>query len=86
MTGQCQIDIGFWNNITQPMGRIMIIGIPIAWYVVDKWLTGYSYCIDNNVLPYTMAAVIISIVAILSITWQLIRLINTQPVNSLKKE
>ena len=64
----------------------IIIGTPIAWYAADKWLMSYSYRIDNNALPYIIAAVIISLVAILSITWQLVRLINTQPVNSLKKE
>ena len=64
----------------------IVTGIPMAWYVADRWLTGYSYRIGNNALPYTIAAVIISLVAILSISWQLIRLISTQPVKSLKKE
>ena len=64
----------------------IIIGIPISWYIVERWLLGYSYRIDNDIVPYLMSALIISVVAIFSISWQLIRLINTQPVNSLKKE
>lgn len=51
----------------------------------DKWLEGYNYRIDNPVYVYGAAVAVMLLVAILSISWQMIRLINTNPVNALKK-
>ena len=64
----------------------IVMGIPIAWVVVGKWLEGYSYRVDNPIYVYVAAMVVMLLVAFLSISWQMVNLINTNPVESLKNE
>ena len=64
----------------------IIIALPVTWIAVSKWLEGYSYRIDNPVYVYIIDAVIMIVIALLSISWQMIKLMNTNPVKSLKNE
>ena len=64
----------------------IIIALPVTWIAVSKWLEGYSYRIDNPVYVYILDAVIMIVIALLSISWQMIKLMNTNPVKSLKNE
>ncbi len=84
--GKMQLFVGTSSKFLKLVAAAIIIGIPTAWYIADRWLSGYSYRIDNDAWSYFAAALITIVVAVLSITWQLMRLINTKPVDSLKKE
>lgn len=71
---------GFLKSV----GISLVVALPVAWMAADKWLEGYNYRIDNPVYVYGAAVAVMLLVAILSISWQMIRLINTNPVNALK--
>lgn len=73
---------GFLKSV----GISLVVALPVAWMAADKWLEGYNYRIDNPVYVYGAAVAVMLLVAILSISWQMIRLINTNPVNALKNE
>lgn len=64
----------------------VVVGIPIAWVIVGRWLEGYSYRVDNPIYVYVVAMMVMLLVAALSISWQMVNLINTNPVKSLKNE
>lgn len=62
------------------------IGVPCSYIVAGHWLEGYSYRIGNSLWIYLAAAVALTAVALASISWQAVRLMNTDPVTALKNE
>ncbi len=63
-----------------------LVACPAAFFVAGKWLENYSYRIPNYWWVYLLAFIVMVLVALLSVTWQTLRLINTNPVEALKKE
>ena len=63
-----------------------VIGIPCSYFITGKWLEGYPYRIDNSLWIYIAAALVLMAVAIAAITWQTVRLMNTDPAEALKNE
>ena len=65
-----------------------VIAIPIAYYIVDKWLQNYAYHIDlfQNWWVFLVATVLVMVLAILTISFQTIKTAMMNPVNSLRSE
>ena len=74
------------SGFLKSVGLSILIALPFSWVMSGKWLEGYSYRIDNPIYVYVLAVIIMFIIALLSISWQMIRLMNTNPVKSLKNE
>lgn len=74
------------SGFLKSVGLSILIALPFSWFMSGKWLEGYSYRIDNPIYVYVLAVIIMFIIALLSISWQMIRLMNTNPVKSLKNE
>lgn len=68
------------------VGIAAVIAVPLGYVVADIWLSAYTYRIDNNLWIYLAAAAAVMLLALLSITWQVVRLMNTDPVKALKTE
>ena len=85
-SGRLQLFIETSSEFIKSVGISIIIALPIAWIAVSKWLEGYSYRINNPVYVYILDAVIMIVIALLSISWQMIKLMNTNPIKSLKSE
>lgn len=62
------------------------VAVPAAWFLVGEWLQGYPYRIGNHWWIYALALLAVSIVAVASISWQAVRLMNSDPIKELKKE
>lgn len=78
----------FWNmalGFLKVVGISALLAIPLGYVAVDKWLAGYSYRIDNHWWLYLFAVLLIASVAVASITWQAVRLMNSNPIKELKK-
>ena len=67
------------------VGVAAILAIPLGYIVVDNWLSGYSYRIDNHWWLYLFAVILVASVAVASITWQAVRLMNSNPIKELKQ-
>ncbi|MBR4974093.1 MAG: hypothetical protein IKY60_00765, partial [Bacteroidales bacterium] len=63
-----------------------VIAVPTGYILIQRWLDSYPYRIDNYWWIYAAALIIIILVAIISITWQAVRLMNSNPIKELKKE
>ncbi len=74
-----------WGFI-KVVGIAAVVAVPVGYIVIRKWLDGYAYRIDNYWWIYAIALMIIVLVAIVSITWQAVRLMNSNPIKELKKE
>ena len=85
-SSRLQLFVETSSGFIKSVGISIVIALPITWIAVSKWLEGYSYRIDNPAYVYIIAIIIMLLVALLSISWQMIKLMNTNPVKSLKNE
>ena len=62
------------------------IAIPLAYIYVGHWLEAYAYRIGNSALIYLAALIAVLLIVALSIAFQALRLMRTNPAEALKKE
>lgn len=63
-----------------------VIAVPCAWLIAQRWLETYDYRIVNAAWYYIITAIAVMLLAVLSISWQAVRLMNTNPVTALKSK
>jgi putative ABC transport system permease protein len=63
-----------------------IIAWPVAFYALNKWLQNFAYRIDLDIYIFVFAGLIALAIAILTISFQSIRVALANPVKSLKYE
>lgn len=64
----------------------ILIASPLAWLAMERWLTGFPYHIDMNVLMIVVAAVSVMLIALVSVGWQTLRAARVNPAQTLKYE
>ena len=69
-----------------PLLVSFVIAIPISWYVMNDWLTNFSYRIALSPWIFTATCAFALLVAILSVGFQIIKAVRTNPVESIKTE
>lgn len=62
----------------------LLISIPIAWYVMEKWLSDFEYKIGIGWEVFLIAGIGTALVAILTISYQSVKAALMNPVESLK--
>jgi putative ABC transport system permease protein len=63
-----------------------IIAWPIAWYVMDIWLSTFPYHIEVNPVLFVLAGTGVTIIAFLSVSIQTLRAARVNPAKTLKYE
>jgi putative ABC transport system permease protein len=64
----------------------MLIAIPLAWYLIIKWLENFAYKVHVGIAPFAFALVIAILVAWITISFQAIKAALMNPVNSIKND
>lgn len=64
----------------------IIIGSPIAWYFMNKWLGNFVYKTQIGVFPFILAGSIAVLIAVLTVGYQSFKAATANPVNSLRNE
>ena len=68
------------------VGIAFVIGVPIAWFIMNRWLSGYGHRIDLHWWIFALAGLIVALIAIVSVLYQSIKTAQTNPAEALKKE
>ncbi len=63
-----------------------VVGSPIAYYFVNKWLEDFKYRIDFNASTFMFAGVCAVVIAFFSVAWQSWKAATVNPVQSIKTE
>lgn len=63
-----------------------VIGIPVSYWLMSKWLEGFVYRISFNPLIFLVAILTVGIIVAFSIGYQSIKAATTNPVKSLRSE
>lgn len=74
------------NDFLMLIGIGIFIGVPLSWYVMDKWLQGFAYRIDLTPATFLSAGFILFLIAIATICVQTMRTAAADLVKSLKTE
>ncbi|MGN6638698.1 MAG: ABC transporter permease [Mucilaginibacter sp.] len=64
----------------------IIIASPVAWYMMNKWLTNFSYRINVDVWAFVIAGAMAIVFALLTISSHAIKAAMSNPVKSLRSE
>ena len=63
-----------------------LIAFPIAYIVINKWLSAYEFRISISVLPFAIAISLSFLIAILTVSIQSVKVARANPVDALKYE
>ncbi len=64
----------------------ILIGLPLAWYGVQLWLSDFAYRVELNWWLFALTAITAIILAILTVSYQAIKASVSNPVEALKNE
>lgn len=68
------------------VGIAFVIGVPIAWFIMNRWLSGYGHRINLYWWIFVVAGLIVALIAIASVLYQSIKTARTNPAEALRKE
>ena len=69
-----------------PLLVSFVIAIPLSWYVMTDWLSNFSYRISLSPWIFVVTCAFALLVAVLSVSIQIIKAVRTNPVESIKTE
>lgn len=68
------------------VGAGIFLGVPLAWFAMNKWLQEFAYRIDLSPGIFLFAGFILVVIAIATIGFQTMRVASADPTRSLKTE
>lgn len=63
-----------------------LIAFPLAYIIISKWLSAYEFNVGINMLPFVIAISLSSIIAIITVSIQSVKVAKAAPIDSLKHE
>ena len=63
-----------------------IIGVPVAWYITNRYLQDYAYRISLGWTLFAEVALLVTLIAMLTVSFQSLRAATANPVKSIKSE
>ena len=68
------------------VGIAFVIGVPIAWFIMNRWLSSYGHRINLHWWIFVLAGLLVAIIATISVLYQSVKTAQTNPAEALKKE
>jgi len=68
------------------VGIAFVIAVPVAWFIMHRWLSGYGHRIDLYWWIFAVAGLIVAFIAAISVLYQSVKTARTNPAEALKKE
>ncbi|TCD00007.1 FtsX-like permease family protein [Pedobacter frigidisoli] len=63
-----------------------VIAFPLAYVIINQWLSAFEYRVAISFLPFSLAIVISVLIAILTVSIQSIKVAKANPIDALKYE
>jgi putative ABC transport system permease protein len=68
------------------IGTAFILAIPISWYIMHLWLENFAFHINIGVTAFILGGAMALIVGMLSISFHIIKVASSNPVDAIKYE
>lgn len=62
------------------------IAVPIVWFLMDRWLGSFAFHIEIGAWIFVVAALLTSLIALITVSYQSLKAAFTNPVTSLRYE
>lgn len=63
-----------------------MIAFPLAYIIINKWLSAFEYRVSISFLPFLLAILISVIIAVLTVSLQSVKVAKANPIDALKYE
>lgn len=73
-------------NFIKWVAIAFVIAVPIAWYIMNKWLQGFAYKTTVSWWIFALAGCIALSIVLLTVSWQTFRAARKNPVEALRYE
>jgi ABC-type antimicrobial peptide transport system permease subunit len=73
-------------TFTRPILVATVIAIPLAWYGMSQWLSGFAFHVSVEWTIFLIAFVSALVIAWVTVSFESIKAATTNPVNSLRSE
>lgn len=74
------------KDLIRPVVLAILVATPISWYAMHRWLEGYAYKVNMNILVFAAAGLLALLIAALTVSLQAIRAARVNPAKTLKNE
>ena len=68
------------------VGIAFVIGVPVGWFIMNRWLSGYGHRISLHWWIFVLAGLVVAFIAAISVLYQSVKTAKTNPAEALKKE
>jgi putative ABC transport system permease protein len=63
-----------------------MVAVPLAYYVVNRWLEGFAYKTPIYWWVFILSGMIVFVISIITVSWQSYRAASVNPVEAIKNE
>ena len=63
-----------------------VIAMPVAWYVMNKWLEDFAYRTHISWWMFTVAGILVLLTAFITVSFEAIKAAIANPIKSLRTE
>jgi putative ABC transport system permease protein len=81
-----QVMILLNKDFVKWVGIAFVIAVPVAWFIMNKWLENYAYRIELSWLIFAIAGITALVIALLTVSWQSWKAAVRNPVEALRYE
>ena len=74
------------DSFHEIVGDAPYFDIPAAWFIMNRWLSGYGHRISLHWWIFVLAGLVVALVAAVSVLYQSVKTAGTNPAEALKKE
>jgi putative ABC transport system permease protein len=68
------------------VGIALLIAAPLSWYGMRQWLSGYAYHTNMPWWVFVVAAGLVLVIALVTVSFQAVRAALVNPIKSLRSE
>ncbi len=81
-----QIFLLFIHEFLRKAGLALLIGTPIAYYILTIWLSNFSYRIAFNIWLLVLPGLALALLTIVSLSFESVKMARVNPIHILKEE
>ncbi|MBO9617073.1 MAG: ABC transporter permease [Dyadobacter sp.] len=74
------------RDFLKPVFLAIVIASPIAWYLMNQWLQNFEFKISISWWLFAAAGLLMTVIALLTVSFQSVRAAMVNPVRSLRSE
>jgi putative ABC transport system permease protein len=81
-----QIAVHLSADLMKLVAIAVLLSSPIAYYLMDKWLTNFAYHVDIKWWVFVVSGTVAAVIAFLTTSFQTVKLATRNPVDSLRAD